>query len=149
MLAQPYTFQDNSPNGLKSPTSYALGVTVPLPIYNRNQGNIQRAKLNVTQTRIELATLERQVVTDVRQAENEYLVSRRAVERIQAQLLPAAQQVLAATYQLYRNGELNIVDYLSARSDYNDAVKQYLDTAVRHRRSMLDLNTTLGQRVLP
>ncbi len=31
VLAQPYTLQDNTPFGLKSPTSWALGVTVPLP----------------------------------------------------------------------------------------------------------------------
>ena len=41
VLWQPYTFQDNSPYGLKSQYSWALGVTVPLPIYNRNQGGIQ------------------------------------------------------------------------------------------------------------
>ena len=40
LLWQPYTFQDNSPYGVKSATSWALGVTVPLPIYNRNQGGI-------------------------------------------------------------------------------------------------------------
>ena len=40
VLWQPYTFQDNTPYGLKSQYSWALGVTVPLPIYNRNQGGI-------------------------------------------------------------------------------------------------------------
>ena len=50
VLWQPYTFQDNTPYGLKSQYSWALGVTVPLPIYNRNQGGITRAKINVTQT---------------------------------------------------------------------------------------------------
>ena len=50
VLYQPYTLQNNTPFGLKSPTSWALGVTVPLPVYNRNQGNILRAQLNVTQT---------------------------------------------------------------------------------------------------
>src|SRR4029077_15119242 len=53
VLYQPYTLQDNSPYGLKSPTSWALGVTVPLPVYNRNQGGIARAKMNVTQSQIE------------------------------------------------------------------------------------------------
>src|SRR4051795_12587258 len=64
VLAQPYTYQDNRPFGLKSPTSWALGVTVPLPIYNRNQGNIARAKSNASQTRVELAMLERQVASE-------------------------------------------------------------------------------------
>ena len=58
VLAQPYTLQNNQPYGLKSPISWALGVTVPLPVYNRNQGAIARAKLNVTQTQLQLQTLE-------------------------------------------------------------------------------------------
>ena len=72
VLWQPYTFQDNSPYGLKSQYSWALGVTVPLPIYNRNQGGIQRAKLNVTQSQIQLSDLERQAKIDVAQAMLEY-----------------------------------------------------------------------------
>ena len=149
VLYQPYTLQDNSPYGLKSPTSWALGVTVPLPVYNRNQGGIMRAKLNVTQTQIELANLERQARTDVQVAEREYAVTRQAIERIEKELLPAAKQVRDDTYRLYTGGEVNLVVYLNAEKDYNDTVKQYLDTLVRHRRSMLALNTVVGQRVLP
>ena len=76
MLYQPYTFQDNSPSGTKSPTSWALGVTVPLPIYNRNQGGIVRARLNVDQTTNEVAAMERRVAAEVRDAERRYAVTR-------------------------------------------------------------------------
>ena len=44
---------------------------------------------------------------------------------------------------------MNVVAFLGAQRDYQDTVKQYLDTVVRHRRAMLSLNTVLGQRVLP
>jgi cobalt-zinc-cadmium efflux system outer membrane protein len=149
VLYQPYTFQDNSPFGLRSPTSWALGVTVPLPVYNRNQGGILRAKLNVTQTQIEVARLERQVVTEVQIAEKEYEITKRAIDRIEKELLPNALQVRNDTERLYKGGEVNVVAFLNAQRDYNDTVKVYLDTMVRHRRSMLALNTVLGQRVLP
>ena len=149
LLAQPYTFQSNAPQGLKSSTSWALGMTVPLPVYNRNQGNIARAKLNVTQTQIELAARERQIVTEVALAEREYTVTRAAIERLEKELLPAAKQMLDDSEQLYIGGEQNLVVFLTVQRDYNDRVKQYRDTLVRHRRSMLNLNTTVGQRVLP
>ena len=149
VLYQPYTFQDNSPSGTKSPTSWALGVTVPLPVYNRNQGGILRAKLNVTQTQIELASIERQVMSEVQIAEREYEISRKAIERIEKELLPRAALVRDDTKRLFLGGEANVVVFLNAQKDYNDTVKQYLDTMVRHRRSMLALNTALGQRVLP
>jgi cobalt-zinc-cadmium efflux system outer membrane protein len=149
VLYQPYTLQDNTPFGLKSPTSWALGVTVPIPVYNRNQGVILRAQLNVTQTQIELATLERQAITEVQLAEKEYEISRLAIGRIEKELLPNATQVRDDTKRLYLGGEVNVVVFLNAEKDYNDTVKIYLDTMVRHRRSMLNLNTALGQRVLP
>ena len=50
LLYQPYTFQNNAPFGKQSGTSWALGITVPLPLYNRNQGNIERARINVAQS---------------------------------------------------------------------------------------------------
>jgi cobalt-zinc-cadmium efflux system outer membrane protein len=149
VLYQPYTFQDNTPFGLKSPTSWALGVTVPIPVYNRNQGGILRAQLNVTQTQIELANLQRQVITDVQLAEKEYEITRLAISRIERELLPRATLVRDDTKRLFEGGEVNSVAYLNAEKDYNDTVKIYLDTMVRHRRSMLNLNTVLGQRVLP
>ena len=65
LLAQPYTFQDNSPFGQKSAHSWAVGVTVPLPVFNRNQGNIQRARLNVSQTQTELAAWSFTIVVAV------------------------------------------------------------------------------------
>ena len=57
LLYQPYTFQNNAPFGKQSGTSWAVGITVPLPFYNRNQGNIERARINVTQTQQQLAFL--------------------------------------------------------------------------------------------
>ena len=76
VLWQPYTFQDNAPYGLRSQISWALGVTVPMPIYNRNQGGIARAKINVTQSEIQLSDAERQLLIDVEKAVQEYEVSR-------------------------------------------------------------------------
>ena len=122
---------------------------MPLPIYNRNQGNIRRAQVNVDQTRTELAALEEQVVSDVRKAREQYAVSRASVERIERDLLPASRQVLSTASELYQSGQENLAFYLNAQRDYNEIVRQYRDTLVRHRRNMLNLNTVVGQRILP
>ncbi len=149
LLYQPYTFQNNAPFGNKSSTSWALGATVPLPIYNRNEGGVLRARLNCEQTQTEVATRERRVVTEVLQAESEYAVTRAAVERLETVALPAAQQLRDDTFMLYTRGEQNAVDYYHAQRDYNEIVRRYRDLTIRHRRSMLKLNTAVGQRVLP
>ena len=148
LLAQPYTLQDNTPFGLKSPTSWAVGMTIPMPLFNRNQGNIQRSKLNVTQTQVELASFERQAILDVQQAEREFLAAKAAVERIEGSVLPDALMILKEAEKLFP-GEIPIIDYLAALKDYNDNARLYLDSQVRLRRAMLDINTAVGQRILP
>lgn len=149
VLWQPYTFQDNSPYGLKSATSWALGVTVPLPIYNRNQGGILRAKMNVDQSGLQLADAERQALIDIEEAVQEYEVSRRLVHELSTQVIPDAQEVMTLTRSLYRNGAVSTIELITAQLDFNDKVKQYLDTAIRYRRSMLALNTVVGKRIMP
>jgi len=150
VLYQPYTFQDNSPfTNAKSAHSWAIGLTVPMPVYNRNQGNIERARINIQQSRIELANIERRVQTEVVQAAREYAVTRDIVRRIRTEIIPASEQSKNDRFILFQNSEANVVTYLEAQRVHNDNVKAYLDTAVRHRRSMLNLNTVVGSRLLP
>jgi outer membrane protein, heavy metal efflux system len=148
-LWQPYTYQNNAPYGLRSQVSWAIGVTVPLPVYNRNQGGISRAKINVTQSEVQLSDAERQLMIDVEKAVQEYEVSQRLVVELKKEVMPDARQVRDAAYRLWTGGETSLLNYLQAQLDYNDVVKQYVDTAVRHRQSMLDLNTAVGRRILP
>jgi cobalt-zinc-cadmium efflux system outer membrane protein len=149
VLYQPYTLQDNTYQGLKSPTSWALGVTIPIPLYNRNQGAIKRARLNVTQTEIQLASLEHKAANDVRQAEQAYITSLQNVKRMEETIVPDAEKILKDSERLFRSGQLSLILFLAARKDYNDVAKQYLDALVAHRQSMLDLNTAVGIRILP
>lgn len=149
VLYQPYTFQDNTPFNAKSAHSWAIGLTVPMPLYNRNQGNIERARINIQQSRIELANIERRVQTEVVQAAREYAVTRDIVRRIRTEIIPASEQSKNDRFTLFQNSEANVVTYLEAQRVHNDNVKAYLDTAVRHRRSMLNLNTVVGSRLLP
>ncbi|WZO98206.1 TolC family protein [Isosphaeraceae bacterium EP7] len=148
-MAAPYVFQNNAPFGTKSAHSWSVAVTVPIPVYNRNQGNIQRARLNVTQTQIGMAALEEKVRGEVLEADQEYDLSKAALAEIREELLPEASQVRNTALRLYLGGETAVAPYLEAQRDYNEVVRQYRDALVRHRRSMLELNTALGTRALP
>ncbi len=149
LLFQPYTYQDNTPYGLRSAVSYALGLTVPLPVFNRNQGGIQRAQFNVTQTQIELSDTERQALVDVEKAVEEYNVSRREVDELARDVIPAARQVRSEVLNRLNAGESSIPDYIAAQLEFNQIAKQFLDTAIRHRRAMVNLNTVTGKKIMP
>jgi cobalt-zinc-cadmium efflux system outer membrane protein len=149
LLFQPYTFQNNTYLGVPSAYSWTLGVTATLPLYNRNQGNITRAKINVNQTQLQASGLERQVVSDVLDAAQELEQSYISVLEYRREIIPASKKMRDAALRLYETGAVSILDFLDAQLAFNDVVKQYRDSLVRHRRAILDLNTAVGERVLP
>ena len=115
VLFQPYTYQNNAPYGKQSGTSWALGITVPLPVYNRNQGNIERAKINVYQSEVQLAYQEKRVEIEVRQAIKEYQVSREIADRIRVPVLPDLKQAYTDRLQLFQEGEVNKFVFLDTQ----------------------------------
>jgi cobalt-zinc-cadmium efflux system outer membrane protein len=149
LLYQPYTLQDNRPFGLKSPLSWALGITAPMPVYNRNQGNIARAKINVTQTQVQLAQLERSIQDEVAEAVREFQLSLDALHEQEREVLPSSRKVRDAAYRRWQGGQTSVLEFLDAQKDFNERVRDYRDSLVRHRRAMLDLNTAVGTRLLP
>ena len=135
-LYQPYTFQDNSPNGVKGATSWALGVTVPLPIYNRNQGGTERAKINVRQSQLQLATAERQIRSRVERCYRECratLVEPAALEKE----MQAASQHRDAALRRYQAGEIGLDAVLSAMQKFIFVDRGCVMALVKHRRSTL------------
>jgi cobalt-zinc-cadmium efflux system outer membrane protein len=124
-------------------------VTVTLPVFNRNQGNILRSQINAEQSKYELANQERQVVYDVEEAIREYDLSLRSVVEFRKEVIPASQKVRDSAFRNWQGGETSALDYLEAQQEYNDRVRQYRDALVRHRRAMLDLNTAVGSRIVP
>jgi cobalt-zinc-cadmium efflux system outer membrane protein len=149
LLWQPFTFQNNTYLGVQSAYSWTLGVTASVPLYNRNQGNVRRAKINVTQTQLQAASLERNVVNDVLNAVREYEQSRLSVVEMRKEILPASREVRDLAFRRWQGGESSALEYFEAQQDYNDVVRQYRDALVRYRNAMLDLNTAVSERVVP
>jgi cobalt-zinc-cadmium efflux system outer membrane protein len=149
VLYQPYTFQNNTYLGVPSAYSWTLGITASIPLYNRNQGNVTRAKVNIHQSALQIKSAERVVVSDVLNAAQELEQSKAAVAQFRAEILPPAKEVRDTAYKRMMGGELSMDDYLDAQQDYNEYVRAYRDALIRHRNAILDLNTAVGERILP
>lgn len=149
VVYSPFVFQNNIPIGKQSVSSFSLGVMGSIPIFDRNQGEIRRAEVNVSQTRTALAGIERQVAAEVESAFVEHHASREAVERLERTILPVSERARTIARKQHEAGQISPFEYFSALRDRNEVVRQYRDALIRHRRSMLQLNTAVGRRLLP
>ena len=149
LLYQPFSSQQGLNPGERSATSWAVGLTVPLPVYNRNQGNIARAAETVAQTEVQVANLERQVILEIQRAEAAYEVTLTTIKRIEAEILPAARENLEISLRRSRSEKSEPIAIIEAQRAFGDISRQHLEALIRHRRSMFRLNTAVGCRIFP
>jgi len=126
----------------------SLSVLVSLPTTIRNRGALDRATINVGQTRTEVVRIERKVILEVRQARLDYEQSRATVDRFRKEIMPNARATRDNRFRQFTAGEGPLADYLESQRKYNDRALQYRNTLIRHRRSMLTLNTAVGERMM-
>ena len=119
-----------------------------VPLFNRNQGNVRRAEINVSQTRTELSGLERQIEAEVRRAAKELGTAQAAVGQLEHDVLPRARAIRDRTLNLYRNGEEGALGYLNAQREYSEVVRQFRDALIRQRRAALRVNTVVALRIV-
>ena len=120
-----------------------------MPLFNRNQGNIAKARTNLAQTEAEVVALERRVAAEVRQAHREFAAARQALALVETSVVAPARDATARAVAGFLAGELDVADYLDQMEDDADSARLYRDAVLRYRRSMLDLNTAVGARLMP
>jgi cobalt-zinc-cadmium efflux system outer membrane protein len=149
LFYDPMTIQDNSPYDAASATSWGVGLTFALPIFNRNQGNIARAESNIAQTKTELSAAERRVVAEVRLAEREFRRSRESLEQVETKLVPRARELVERYRRRLAAGEIGADEFQEHVQTMAEVAQQHREGVVRHRRAALQLNTAVGMRLLP
>jgi cobalt-zinc-cadmium efflux system outer membrane protein len=157
LLYQPYTFyRGQASSGTpQNSLAWSVGVTVPLPVYNRQQGNIEKAHVIASQARTQLAILDKLVVADVRRAYRQHQVAENAVARAQDETIE--NPPLTAIEHLkarYKGKDEDISDLLFGlekiiKDRDEDKLKEFDAKDIQHRRSMLKMNTAVGQRIFP
>jgi cobalt-zinc-cadmium efflux system outer membrane protein len=149
LLYTPFEYRDNSQSGQLSSTTWGAGVFVSAPLFNRNQGNLRRARLNIDQSYNELAAVERRVVAEVTQASRDLENTRDDTLRLEQVTLPAVRRKRDRAWARLRAGEIDEATFLAVQRDTTALVRYHRETLVRHRRNTLKINTAVGQRIMP
>lgn len=102
-------------------------VSLPLPMYNRNQGNIARACGRLTAAQAALDGRELALTQQLAAAMSQYITAGRRVAKYSESILPAARQSLDLVTQAYQQGELAYLDILATQRTYTEKNLDYLN----------------------
>jgi outer membrane protein, heavy metal efflux system len=133
-------------NGKSNTLGFFL--SLPLPVFNRNQGEIARVRAEQEQLLRQMEALKAQVQTEVKMAFQEFRSSRELVESIETDLLKPAEQARDTSAYVYRSGASSLIEFLDAQRAFNETMQSYHEAQAAYRRALTQLNATIGKEAI-
>jgi cobalt-zinc-cadmium efflux system outer membrane protein len=122
---------------------------VQLPIFDRNQGEIARTRVAITQAQEQQKAASEQVMTDVEDAYEGLRTNDQVVQLYRSGYLDEAQQDRDISQYAYQRGAASLLDYLDAERSYRATQLAYRQSLAAYLLALEQLRQAVGTRSLP
>lgn len=126
-------------------TMPVLGVSLPLPLFDRNQGNLFAAMRQADKAADEYRATQVRLANELQQAARQLTVSRTSAEALKGTVLPAAQQAYEAATRGFEAGKFNFLDVLDAQRTWFQARIRYLGVVATAYQAATTIDRILGR----
>ena len=124
-----------------------FGISLPLRIFDRNQGEIARTRSEIERVAAVRRTAELQVLNDVNTDFTVYHTQRARVLMLRDTYLPKAQNARDIVEYAYRRGGQSLLDFLDAQRSYRETALAYLQALGAYWGSIYQLEADVGRRL--
>jgi cobalt-zinc-cadmium efflux system outer membrane protein len=136
--------------GRNPPIDQYIGfnVSIPLRIFDRNQGEKMRTQLDVDRNQRLLDAAQAQVFSDVDSAYAMLNSNVILLQPYKAKYLQQAVRVRDTVFFAYKRGGASLLDYLNAQSDYRTVELAYVNLVGSYLTAGAQLNLAVGREVI-
>ena len=116
-----------------------FGVSIPIPLFNQNQGNVKKAKAQVLSAQDRYIELELALENRLSLAHKELLRAYKEAEQIRETVLKAAVQSFELAKEGYHEGKFEYLDMLDSQKTLFDIEEKYIQSLLKYHQSMADI----------
>jgi len=124
-----------------------FGVSIPLPISDRNQGGRREAAYNLAKSYEEQRAARIEVTNQFNQIYTELSSSLDKIRELKASVLPGAQEVFEASQEAYAQGKIDYLNVLDAQRTYFVSQSDYLEALLTYHKAKTDMDGLVGQNI--
>lgn len=126
------------------------GFSIPLPLWNRNQGKIAEAEANLGKVADERANAEARAYAELNEAYQTLAGSSHEARALRETVLPGAKNTVDETARGYAAGRFSQLDVLEAQKNYNESRTQYVKALASYQKAQAQIDAlTAGPVELP
>src|SRR5580698_182996 len=144
---QDFTLQANYSH-VNSISAFSFSFSIPLPIFDRNQGTIAQTRYAIAQAREQQKLTNGQVLTDVRDAYLAAVSNDKIVQIYRNGPLDDAKRSRDISEYAYRRGAIALLDFLNAERNYRATELAYRQAVAAYVTSLEQLRQAVGSRSL-
>jgi len=134
-------------NELKT-NSLVAGVSIPLPLFNRNQGSIQSAEVKIQQMEEIINAQKLAVIESLTASCNNLLNAYNNVVQFRENILPESENAYEITKQGYLQGRFGFIDLLDAQRTLFDTQANYLLELSDYYEAIIEIEKITGENYL-
>jgi outer membrane protein, heavy metal efflux system len=127
---------------------FGVSVSVPLRIFDRNQGEKLRTKIDIDRNQRLMDAAKAQVLSDVDTAHATLNSTILLLQPYKDHYLQEATEVRDSVQFAYEHGASSLLDYLNAQSDYRNVQLGYLNLVGSYLTAAANLNMSVGREVI-
>ena len=126
-----------------------ISLSMPLRIFDRNQGEKLRTQIDITRNQKLRDAAEAQVLSDVNSGYATLNSTLILLRPYKAKYLQQSLRVRDTIFFSYQNGGASLLDFLSAESDYRSVQLSYVNLVGSYLTAAAQLNMAVGREVIP
>ncbi len=131
-------FNDNDDAAL------VAGFSIPLPVFDRNQGAVLAATREVQKAKADKASAELSVRSMLARRYHELLAALEQARRLRAEAIPAALLAFEGTSEGYRRGTFDYLDVIAAQRMVFDLRSREIDALASYHLARADIERLMG-----
>jgi len=121
-----------------------FGLSMPIPVFDRNQGNVQSAVSRKYKAEDAFVALKNNMQTKLAMQYERLGAARQTVQLLQIEVLPSAKSVFDAANRGFTLGKFNFIDVLDAQRTLYQAKTQYINALLDAHQSIAEIERILG-----
>ena len=128
-------------------TAFVVGLSVPLPLYDRNQGRRSEAVFNLAKANEQRRAVELRIRTALSDEYQSLLSAFREVETLRDEVLPAARSAFDGISEAYRQGKLTQLDVLDSQRTLFEVREQFTEALSSYHRARARVEGLVGRSI--
>ena len=124
-------------------------VTMSVPLWNRNQGNIRAAQASVGTAVAQMGRVRSELANSAADAAGRFIAARQTVDRYRQNILPKVRQSQRLVDELYRGGQFDSLNLLQSQRTNGEAQLEYINAQERRWTAAAEVAGLLQSETFP